>query len=493
MPKLSVRPNVAAISFAIIILFTGSVFAQPDKVARSFASIAKQVEAAVVNIDTKSRVVEPIAKGTPEPGDSKDILEFFQRQTPQRPVAGVGSGFIVDKSGYIVTNRHVVANSARITVRIDSGEEFTASVVGTDLETDLAVLKINAGRDLPFLKFGSSDNAEVGDWVIAVGSPFGLAKTVTAGIISQKKRETPYASAFQKFIQTDAAINPGNSGGPLVNLDGEVIGINSQIATSSGEFSGIAFALPSDEALVVYEQIKANGRVKRGYLGAYLDTVKAEYAKIYGLADLRGAIVVDIRDKQSAAAVAGLQTGDVVVELNGKRIDSANDLISRIASTQPDQSVEIVYMREIGNTMTRRVATLKLGERPSNDRADADPSERRPLPLNGPLPAKPFGLTLVEYTPEMAKTFPYGTAKGLIVRDIDLTSFVADVRNSLGSPAFVRGELIQKINRTAVTDLKSFSDIVSKLKIGDAVVINTLFYNPQLDTPQLKIIQFTVK
>ena len=493
MPQTHFRQNVAAISFAIVVLFTGSTFAQPDRVSRSFAAIAKQVEPAVVNIDTKSKVIEPVAKGTPEPGDSKDILEFFQRQNQPRPVAGIGSGFIVDKSGYIVTNRHVIANSARITVRIESGEEFTASVVGTDLETDIAVLKINAGRDLPFLKFGNSNTAEVGDWVLAVGSPFGLAKTVTAGIISQKKRETPYASAFQKFIQTDAAINPGNSGGPLVNLDGEVIGVNSQIATSTGEYSGIAFALPSDEAASVFEQIVKNGRVKRGYLGAYLDTVKAEYAKIYGLADLRGAIVVDIRDKQSAASVAGLQVGDVVVELNGKRIDSANDLIASVAATQPDQNVELVYMREIGNSMTRRTATLKLGERPSNDRPDTEPSERRALPLDGPLPVKPLGLTLVEYTPEMSKTFPYANAKGLIVKDIDLTSFVADVRNSLGAPAFVRGELIQKINRTTVTDLKSFTDVVSRLKIGDAVVINTLFYNPQLDTPQLKIIQFTVK
>ena len=282
----------------IVGLGAGNLAAQPEKALKSFAEIAKKVEPAVVSIDSKSKIAQPVAKGTPAPGDSDDIMDFFRRQLPQRPVYAVGSGFIVDKSGYILTNQHVIDDAARITVKLDSGEEFTARVVGADDETDLAVLKIDAGRDLPFLKFGDSDKAEVGDWVLAIGSPFGLAKTVTAGIISQTHRETPYATAFQRFIQTDAAINRGNSGGPLVNMDGDVIGINSQIATSTGDYNGVGFALPAHEASYVFEQIVKNGKVRRGYLGANLESIKTEYAKVYGLKDAKGAIITDIRDKQ---------------------------------------------------------------------------------------------------------------------------------------------------------------------------------------------------
>ncbi|MBA3770818.1 MAG: trypsin-like peptidase domain-containing protein, partial [Blastocatellia bacterium] len=327
MIRSTLRFRPLILSLTVFLVF-GQAASQIERPSTSFAAIAKRVEPAVVSIDTKSKFVEPRARPTPAPGASDDIMEFFRRQMQQRPVYGVGSGFLVDKTGYIVTNAHVVSNAANITVKLDTGEQFQAKIVGADEETDVAVLKIDARRELPFLKFGSSANAEVGDWVLAVGSPFGLAKSVTAGIISQKQRETQYASAFQKFIQTDAAINPGNSGGPLVNMDGDVIGINSQIATSTGEYSGVGFALPADQAANVYEQIVKSGKVRRGYLGAYLDSVKGEFAKVYGLAAAKGAIITDIRDKQSAAAVAGLQTGDIVVEFNGAAIESAGDLIA---------------------------------------------------------------------------------------------------------------------------------------------------------------------
>ncbi|MGB2751580.1 MAG: trypsin-like peptidase domain-containing protein, partial [Pyrinomonadaceae bacterium] len=244
----------AAILF-VIFSVSGGLMAQPDKLPRSFAEIAKRVEPAVVSIDTKSGLTQPVAKATPQPGTPDDIMDFLRKQMQQRPVYAVGSGFIVDKTGYVITNLHVVDDATRITVKLDSGEEYTAKVVGTDEETDLAVLKIDAGRDLPFVKFADSDRAEVGDWVLAMGSPFGLAKSVTAGIISQTLRETPGGSAFQKFIQTDAAINRGNSGGPLVNIDGEVVGVNSQIATSTGDYNGVGFALPAREASYVYGQI----------------------------------------------------------------------------------------------------------------------------------------------------------------------------------------------------------------------------------------------
>ncbi len=485
--------RIFAITILAIAIAAGNAAAQPGNVASSFAAVAKRVEPAVVSIDTKSSVNNPIASATPQPGASDEVMEFFRRQLQQRPVYGVGSGFIVDKNGYIVTNNHVIARAARITVRLDSGEEYIAKVIGTDIETDIAVIKIDAPRELPFVKFGSSANAEVGDWVLAVGSPFGLTKTVTAGIISQKKRETPYASAFQKFIQTDAAINPGNSGGPLVNLEGDVIGVNSQIATSSGENSGVGFALPSEEASYVYNQILKNGKVRRGYLGAYLDSVKTEFAKVYGLKDAKGAIVTDIRDKQSAAALAGLQAGDIITQFNGQTIESAADLISKVAATPPEQTINIQYLREIGEKLESNTTTIKLGERPSNNRAAVDDGERRKLPLDGAKEEKPFGLTVTTLTKPLAEKYGFTTEKGLVVTDINPASYIADVKNSLGNAALGEGDLIVKMNRTAVTDLKSFSDAVGRLKVGDAVVLHVLSFTPQLQGTQLKIVQFTVK
>ena len=484
-----------AVIFVIALGITGgTAFAQPERQIKSFAEIAKKVEPAVVNIDTKSKVSQPVTKGKPAPSDSDDIMEFFRHQLPQRPVYAVGSGFIVDKSGYIITNQHVIEDAARITVRLDSGEEFTAKVVGTDDETDLAVLKIDTGHDLPFVKFGDSDTAEVGDWVLAIGSPFGLSKSVTAGIISQKQRQTPYTKAFQRFIQTDAAINRGNSGGPLVNLDGDVIGINSQIATSTGDYNGVGFALPSRDASYVYSQIVKNGKVRRGYLGAYLESVKAEFAKVYGLSDSKGAIITDIKDKLSPAAVAQLQTGDVIVEFNGQRVESAQDLIAKVAAATPDQTVAIVYLRENGANLEKKTASAKLGERPTVDRAMDDQGERRKLPLDvTTAEQKPFGLTLNELTPALAATNKFGGQKGLLVTEINPASFIADVRNSNGNEALGAGDLIQRINRVNVTDLKAFTQIVSKLKVGDPVVLHVISYNPAQRSPELKIVQFTVK
>jgi len=489
MNNLPNRFGILVLAFAFAISTT-SIAAQG---LPNFAAIAKQVEPAVVSIDTKRNRTLPIAQGTPRPGDNPDIEDFLRRQLQQQPVFGVGSGFIVNKAGYIVTNRHVVAGTGRVLVRLDNGDEFDAKIIGTDLETDIAVLKIEAGRELPTLKFGDASKIEIGEWVLAIGSPFGLAKTVTAGIISQKRRETPYTSPFQRFIQTDAAVNPGNSGGPLVNLNGEVVGVNSQIATSSGEFSGVAFALPSDTTEMVYKQIVANGRVRRGYLGAFLDSVKPEYAKVFGLPQTTGSIIVDIRDTKGAAALAGLKVGDIVTEINGNKIESSNDMISRIAATTPDQSIAIVYYREVADKLERREISIKLGERPSNDLPETDTTGRRTLPVGSPTPAKPFGLTVAEYTDAMKETYRFGTQKGLIVRTIDLSNQIADVRNTQGDRALEEGDLIQRINRQTVTDVKTFTDIVSKLKPGDPVVLHLLTYVPQLDATQLKIVQFTVK
>ncbi len=491
--------RIIQFSLAVAVISAGTALGQvttptmsvTDRLSASFASVAKSVEPAVVSIDAKSSGPEIAVKGT-TPGDSDDVLEMFRRQFPTRPVYAVGSGFIVDPSGYIVTNKHVIARASRITVRLDSGEELSAKVIGSDDETDIAVLKVDFDKPLPFLKFGDSDKSEVGDWVLALGSPFGLEKTVTAGIISQKGRETPYSSVFQKFIQTDAAINQGNSGGPLVNMDGEVIGVNSQIATSNGGSSGIGFALPSTATSYVYRQIRANGHVRRGYLGAGLDSVKAEYAKVYGLADAKGAIIVSVRDKLAAAGIAGLRPGDVIVSFNGQPVVNAVDLIAKVAGTAPDETVNIEYLRENGPGMDRKSATLKLQERPSTVRPSDDVDGDKP-PASAPGDAKPFGLTLAELTPTIAASYKLEGKPGVLVKEISPSSDVADIRTSTGEPALSEGDVIQRINRKDVTDLKSFSEIAGKLKPGDAVVLQVAAYDPRTKTSIFKIVQFTIR
>jgi len=465
----------------------------PERMSTSFAEVAKKVGAAVVSIDTKGKTPDVAGRNDPAPNDSDDIMEFFRRQMPRRPAYSVGSGFFVDKAGYILTNYHVVEDAAKITVKLESGEEFAANVVGVDDETDLAVLKIEAGRDVPFVKLANSDQARVGDWVLAIGSPFGLNRSVTAGIISQKNRETPSTTLFQHFIQTDAAINRGNSGGPLVNMDGEVIGVNSQIATSTGDYNGVGFALPSNEASNVFSQILKAGKVRRGYLGVGLETVKAEFASVYGLKEPKGAIVVELKDRASAAAVAGLKVGDVIVEFNGEPVQGAQDLISKISATTPENSVNVSYLRENGTALDRRTATIRLGERPPrNDRTQE--SSRMKLPLEKTKEeVKPFGLTLVDLTPPLAASHKLEGQKGVLVKEINPESYIADVKLSNGGDALGEGDLIQRMNRAPVTDVKSFSEAVNKLKKGDAVVLHVVTYDVRLRILQLKIVQFTVQ
>jgi serine protease Do len=389
----------------------------------------------------------------------------------------------------------VIADSARINVKLDSGEEYVAKVVGVDEETDLAVLKIEAAGDLPTVKFGDSEKAEVGDWVIAIGSPFGLNRTVTAGIISQTRRTTPSSTLFQRFIQTDAAINRGNSGGPLVNMNGEVIGVNSQIATTNGDFNGIGFALPSADAANVFQQILASGKVRRGYLGVTLESVKPEFAKVYGMREAKGAIVMEVRSTTSAAGSAGLRSGDVIVEFDGKPVESAQDLIAKVSGTTPNQAVAINYLREAGSALERRTTTLRLGERPTEARnEDDDAAAPVKLPLERkPEDTKPFGMTLVDLSPDVASLYRIDGQKGVLVKEINPESYIADVKVSTGSQALGEGDLIVKINRKPATDVKTFTALANALKPGDAVVLHVLNLSARNRTVDPKIVQFTVQ
>jgi serine protease Do len=467
----------------------------PEALSASFAEIAKRVEPAVVNIDTVTAVPEVAERGGGEeekddPANSNPLLDMFRRQA-RRPARGVGSGFIVDPKGYILTNQHVVQGATRITVRLQSGEEFRGVVKGVDEETDIAVVKIESARELPSVKLGDSNTAQVGDWVLAIGSPFGLDQTVTAGIISTKERQTPLFTSFQQFLQTDAAINRGNSGGPLVNMRGEVIGINSQIATSTGDYNGIGFALPSNEASFVYQQIVSQGKVRRGYLGIFLESVKAEFARVYGLAEAKGAVVTDVRDPAGPAGKAGIQANDIIVEFNGQPINSAQDLINKVAATAVGSNVTITYLRDAGGKLERRTANVTIGERPAalapasdEESAPAPPTKEKETPQANRVR---LGITLMEITPQIAKEKNLANVPGLLVKEVDPNGIAADA----GSRAVRENEVIQRINRVPVNTLAEFQRVVDNLKPGDAIVLNVARYDKESERVIQRIVQFT--
>ncbi len=465
----------------------------PEALSASFAEIARRVEPAVVNIETVS---SPQSVASGEDGDDEmdkalpenhPLLDMFRNRS-RRPARGVGSGFIIDPKGLILTNQHVIEGATRISVKLQTGETLRGEVVGVDEETDMALVKVNTSRDLPAVKLGNSDEAQVGDWVLAIGSPFGLEQTVTAGIISTKERQTPFSSSFQRFLQTDAAINRGNSGGPLVNMRGEVIGINSQIATSTGDYNGIGFALPANEASFVYRQIVAGGKVRRGYLGIYLEPVKAEYARVFGLPEAKGAIVRDVADEKGPAAKAGILTNDIILELNGQQVLSAQDLINKVAAMPVGETVQVGYLRELNGKLERRQTSVTVGERParpvSTVRDDSTPKtgdsakSEKLRQLERPI----LGLTLSELTPQIANEKNLKGVRGLLVRDIDPGGLAFDA-------GLTEGAVIQRVNRTAVATLADFERVIATLKPGDPVVMNIANYSNERIIQN--IVQFT--
>ncbi|HEV2762987.1 MAG TPA: Do family serine endopeptidase, partial [Pyrinomonadaceae bacterium] len=492
---------------------TGSAAVQqaaraPEALSASFALIARRVEPAVVNIDTISEP-EQAKKGGGTEGDSGEEgeegelppghpLQDMFRNLQRRPARGVGSGFIVDPKGYILTNQHVIDDASRINVKLQTGEVLRGRVVGVDEETDLAVIKVQTSRDLPAVKLGNSDEVEVGDWVLAVGSPFGLEQTVTAGIISTKERQTTPGNTFQRFLQTDAAINRGNSGGPLVNMRGEVIGVNSQIATSTGDYNGIGFALPSNEASFVYAQLLGGGKVRRGYLGVFLDSVKAEFARVYGMAEAKGAIITDVRDTDGPAAKAGIQTNDIVVEFNGQPVTSAQDLINKVAGTPVGQTVQVAYLRDVNGKLERRATAVTVGERPARERlarparsGGSGPSKTGDEPPKSGTGAAPsedarpaIGLTLSELTPQLSNEKSLRGVRGLLVRDVDMSglAYEAGLRKDM---------VVQRVNRVAVASLADFERVVNALKPGDALVMHIAYYDEANSRLVQTIVQFT--
>src|SRR5688572_3116031 len=485
---LSGRPTIAQSDMQIA--------RAPEALSASFAEIARRVEPAVVNIETTQVQAELNEKDEDKEDESNPLLDMFRRR-PRRAPRGVGSGFIVHPKGYILTNHHVIQDAVKIRVGLQSGETYPAIVVGVDTETDVAVIKIEAPKDLPTVTLGDSNTTEVGDWVLAMGSPFGLDQTVTAGIISKKERESPFFSTFQRFLQTDAAINRGNSGGPLVNMRGEVIGMNSQIATSTGDYNGIGFALPANETSFVYKQIIGQGKVKRGYLGITLESVHDEFAKVYGLPEARGAIIMSVTSPEAGeiipAEAAGILANDIIVEFEGQAVVNAQDLIQRVAGSPVGQHVKIALLRDVNGKLERKNVNVTLGERP-NQRDTVE------LPKNGPKSNSPkgnalrLGITLGEITPQVLADRQVAGTQGLYVKEVDPNGLMAEIRiPPSGAPALVEGDTINRINRVQINSLADFQRMLNTLKVGDPIVMNVtrLQRDPKGDRLIPLIVQFT--
>ena len=424
----------------IVVLFlaTAPVFAEDRsdidilrKMGKAFASIAEKASPAVVGLRSERSVTQQSPFDEPFDPFGDDFFEyFFRRQMPRqhqpRRQLAQGSGFIISADGYILTNNHLVGESEKITVTLNDGREFEAKVIGTDPDSDVAVIKIDA-NNLPYLETADSDKLEVGEWILAIGNPFGLAHTVTAGIVSAKGRSGVGISTYEDFIQTDAAINPGNSGGPLLNLDCKVVGINTAIISRSGGNMGIGFAIPINLAKNVYEQLVESGTVTRGYLGVNIQDLTPELAKSFGLKDAKGVLIPNVT-ADSAAEKAGMKQGDIIVELDGVPIEKTKDLLNRVAMLKPGTKVEVVVLRE----GERKTLTVELGTRPKAEQAAAIRSDI----------LDQLGITVQNLTPETAEHFGYKDETGVIVTNVEQGS-LADFGG------IVPGTLIVEVNRTA--------------------------------------------
>jgi serine protease Do len=442
----------------------------PQQLSNQFSQISKQLEPTVVNINTESTIKNPHRRGrggNPEQPEDQDPFgdffdKFFGGQQGNGPIRehSLGSGVIVDAKGYIVTNRHVIEKADRIRVKLmddPPGTFHDAKVIGSDQETDLAVIKIESEKGLPVAKLGNSDSMEVGDWVLAVGSPFGLSSTVTAGIVSAKGRNIVPNRQFQSFIQTDAAINPGNSGGPLVNMAGEVIGINTAILTDTNAYAGVGFAMPSNTVVNVYNQLIApDHRVARGSIGIMFNAAEnPAISRVYGAG--AGGVTISAVTAGSPAEQAGLKVGDTIVSVDGKPVKNGDELVADIASRKPGSKVNLGFVRngkkqEAAVTVTDRAKLFaaRLGEDDENGEEEA-PKESK------------LGLTVRAITSEMAERLDIPSGKGVIVQDIKPSSFADDV-------GLTRGDVILEINKQAVNSEDDFNKISSSLKSGQDVV-----------------------
>lgn len=425
-----------------------------------FTGLVEAASPAVVNISTRQKIPEGRGAGSMAMPDldglPPGIREFFERSIPQMPrsprgkqeqAQSLGSGFIISPDGYILTNNHVVADADEILVRLSDRSDHTAKLIGADPRTDVALLKIDA-KDLPTLKLGNSDQLKVGEWVLAIGSPFGFDHSVTAGIVSAKGRSLPNES-YVPFIQTDVAINPGNSGGPLFNLKGEVVGINSQIFTRSGGFMGLSFAIPIDVAMNVANQLKTEGKVSRGWLGVVIQEVDKDLAESFGLDRPAGALVAQTLD-DGPAAKSGIKVGDVILSVNGQKIEESADLPHLIGNLKPGAKADMEIIRE----GKRQNLNVTVGDMPKDDQA-ASGGER-----GSDRASNRLGIAVADLTTEQKKT-------------LDLQGGVVINKLSGDGPAAAiglrPGDVITHLNNQPIESATVFEKITSALPAGRSI------------------------
>lgn len=431
------------------VLAFSAVKVEAKAVCPDFVELSKKLKPTVVNIRTVKNLkpasrmpVHPFMGGDPF-GDLFNRF-FGQQMPPQAPrkQQGMGTGFIISADGYLLTNNHVIAGADEVMVKLDDGREIKAELKGADDKLDVALLKISDKSPLPFAELGDSDSLEVGEWLMAIGNPFGLGHTVTAGIVSAKGRVIG-SGPYDDYIQTDASINPGNSGGPLFNSSGKVIGINTAIIANG---QGIGFAIPINMAKTVADQLKTTGKVVRGYLGVNFGALTPMLAKSLGLKDTKGAIVTNVI-KDSPADKGGLKVEDVIVSFDGKPVDSETDLPKVVASTPVDKQVKVVVYRQ----GKKAELALKVGQQPQDgDSKELDPSTAS------------IGVVVRELTPELAQQLGLKDTKGVVVSEVKSGS-------SAEEAGMVRGDLILEFNGSRVDSLEGFAALASKVKKDDLV------------------------
>ncbi|MDH5435592.1 MAG: DegQ family serine endoprotease [Gammaproteobacteria bacterium] len=443
----------------LILLFTLTFFSQPV-FAQGLPDFTEMVEAAspaIVNISTTQKVKRSNKHlpfeipDMPENGPFKDFMDKFFRQDEdgieEHDVASLGSGFIITNDGYIMTNNHVVKDADEIIVRLSDRREFKAEVIGTDHYSDIALLKIDASN-LPMVKIGDSNKLKVGEWVLAIGSPFGFEHSVTAGIVSAKGRSLPREN-YVPFIQTDVAINPGNSGGPLFNMDGEVVGVNSQIYSRTGGFMGLSFAVPITMAMNVVDQIRNKGRVTRGWLGVLIQDVTRELAESFGMKQPKGALVAKVMS-DSPAEKAGFKTGDIILSFDGKSIPRSSDLPPMVGRSEVGNQYKVKILRN-GKYKT---LTVKIAELPEEDEtvADTSPSKESSESV--------LGLMVTKVPDEVRKALEQDEG-GVFVQQVEKGAALrAGVR---------RGDVIMMINNVDIKDVNQFKKLVKDLPEGKSI------------------------
>jgi serine protease Do len=461
-------PMLAALAISALVL---PVQPTPTRAALgpdNIADVAEKVIDAVVNISTSQNVARNNATPAPptlpnDPQLDELFRDFFNnrrggqnqnpnQQTPPRRQNSLGSGFIIDSSGIVVTNNHVIADSDEITVILNDGSRLKAELIGTDKKVDIALLRVKSDKPLKAVKFGDSDKLRLGEWVIAIGNPFNMGGTVTAGIVSARNRDIN-SGPYDNYIQTDAAINRGNSGGPLFNLDGDVVGINTAIISpgSGGGSVGIGFSVPAKTAIAVIEQLKQFGETRRGWLGVRIQQVTDEIAESLGVKPPRGALVAGI-DEKGPAKPAGIEAGDVIVTFDGKEIKEMRDLPRVVADTPVGKNVPVGIIRK-GKEETK---TVVLGRLEDGEKQAALTSPSTPGPA--PVVKKTLGLELSALTDELRKKYKIkDTVKGIVILNVDAGSQAADKRLN-------PGDVIAEIAQETVGTADEFDSKIEKLK-----------------------------